>query len=295
MDALQRDDVFGAYRVVRPLGKGSMGQVYLARGPGGVRVALKLLTRRKKVARQRFDREVEVGRAIDHPNVVRVLDHGEVQGVPFLAMEYVRGENLQTVLERHGRLKPRVVLRLTRCLAVGLEEFHGRGLIHRDVKPANLLVTPEGDLKIADMGIVKDPIGSKLTGTGLVVGTPWYLAPELARGKLPSALSDLYAMALVTYLSLTLRFPVRGPRETNFMVFLARLPTARPRPWHPVAVGGPLDQVFQRALDPDPAQRYPTAAALCSAFERAFRAERARGRSVERTQSLPVVEAPEGP
>lgn len=289
MPRLKPGSRFGLYTIRRPLGRGAMGQVFQALDPQGQKVALKLLTAKKKRARDRFLREVEVGTAIDHPNVVRVLDSGEVDGIPFLTMEYIQGKDLGEVLRSIGRFDPRVVLRFSRHLARGLTEFHSRNYVHRDIKPANLLVTPEGHLRIADLGLVHDPLDKKLTHTGMIVGTPWYLSPEQASGKRATAASDCFAMALVLFIALTGTHPFRLPEEEgeeNFLQYLIRLPRATPAPWHSSARDGPLDLLFRRALATDPEDRPGSVRRLAREMEQAFRAEKERGRPVQETQRL---------
>lgn len=282
---------FGPYTILRPLGRGSMGQVLLARDADGQKRAVKLRTSDRPKAHLRFAREIEVGSRLDHPNVVRVVDSGQVRGVDYLAMEYVRGKDLQAILDDVSRLHPRVVLRLTRQLGHGLQAFHEAGFVHRDLKPANILMTPKGALKIADFGLVHDPAATKVTKTGVLVGTPWYIAPEQVRGQGTGPAADLFAMALVVYRCLTGGHPFLLPDEKNPIQYLLRLPKASPRAWHPRAMGGPLDRAFRRAFDQDPAKRYRGPLSFARAVDQAFRAEKGRGRSVAATQRLPAVSA----
>jgi serine/threonine-protein kinase len=291
MASLKVGAYFGPFQILRILGRGSMGQVMLAVGPDKVPVALKLLTATKARAKARFAREIEVGTAIVHPNVVRVFSSGQIGAIPYLTMEFIKGKDLQQVLRSLGRFDPRIVLRFSRHLARGLGEFHKRGFVHRDLKPANLLLTPEGHLRIADLGLVHDPEDQKLTRTGAMVGTPWYASPEQARGKRPTPASDLFAMAIVLYLCLTGQHPFRSPEggEENFMQYLIRLPRAIPHPWHPSAVDGPLDRVFRKAFENNPEDRFGSVRRFARALDQAFRAEKAGGRSVQETQAIPAI------
>jgi eukaryotic-like serine/threonine-protein kinase len=201
----------GRYRIVRRLGAGAMAIVELADDMQLERpVAIKLL--RAGVLddgdlRTRFVREARAAARLSHPNVVRVFDTGQTDGRPFIVMEYVPGQTLAAVLERRRTLPPAEVVDLGMQACAGLAEAHEHGLVHRDVKPQNLILRDDGVLKIADFGIVHGDETTRLTHHGTVLGTAAYLSPEQAAGEDVTAASDLYALGAVLYESLTGRTP----------------------------------------------------------------------------------------
>ena len=193
----------GRYELVRPLGHGAMATVDLVHDVELDRpVALKRLAEnlaRDEDLRRRFLREARLAAKLSHPNVVRVFDVGEADGRPFIAMEYVDGETLADVVARRGTLPPAEAARLGVQACSGLAAAHAAGLVHRDVKPQNLLLGADGVLKLGDFGIAVGHEGTKLTLAGTVLGTAGYLAPEQARGEQVTAAADIYAMGAVLY------------------------------------------------------------------------------------------------
>jgi serine/threonine protein kinase len=232
--------VAGRYEIERPLGHGAMAVVDLARDLElGRAVALKRLAEnlaRDDEIRPRFLREAKLAARLSHPNVVRVYDVGEADGRPFIAMEHVDGESLAELLVRRGRLPPQEAAALGAQAARALAAAHDAGLVHRDVKPHNLLLARDGTLKLGDFGIAFGLEGTKLTVAGTVLGTAAYLAPEQARGERVTAAADVYALGVVLVELLTGRSERTAP-------------------------AGPLAGVLTRCLDADPRQR-PTAAEL---------------------------------
>jgi eukaryotic-like serine/threonine-protein kinase len=176
----------GRFRLEEVLGAGGMALVYRAVDEHtGAPAAVKLLADNlaaDESFRRRFQREARLAARLSHPNVVRVLDAGEYEGRPWLALEYVDGETLAEVLSRRGRLPPAEVVALGRQLCAGLEHAHQAGLVHRDVKPANVLVRADGSATIVDFGIARAHDGRELTEHGSVLGTASYVAPELLTG-----------------------------------------------------------------------------------------------------------------
>jgi eukaryotic-like serine/threonine-protein kinase len=195
--------IVGRYELVRPLGHGAMATVDLAHDVELDRpVALKRLAEnlgRDKDLRRRFLREARLAARLAHPNVVRVFDVGEDDGRPFIAMEYVEGETLADLLARRGALPVAEAARLGVQACSALAAAHAAGLVHRDVKPQNLLLSKGGVLKLGDFGIAVGHDGTKLTLAGTVLGTVGYLAPEQARGEQVTAAADIYAMGAVLY------------------------------------------------------------------------------------------------
>ncbi|HUP64150.1 MAG TPA: serine/threonine-protein kinase, partial [Thermoanaerobaculia bacterium] len=189
------------YRIVAPLGKGGMGEVYRAEDLKlGQQVALKFLPRtleRSPGQLSRLYEEVRIGRQVSHPNVCRLYDIGEWEGNHFIAMEYIDGEDLASLIRRIGRLPHDKAVDLSRDICAGLAAAHGLDVIHRDLKPANVMIDGRGKARITDFGLaalVKD-----LEGTSDIVGTPAYMAPEQLTGGAVTKKTDLYALGLILY------------------------------------------------------------------------------------------------
>jgi eukaryotic-like serine/threonine-protein kinase len=201
------------YRVERTLGRGGMARVDLARDVELDRlVAVKVLADNlagDPKLRERFVREGQLAARLAHPNVVGVLDAGEVDGLPFIVMEYVDGETLADVVRREGALPWERAVGLAVQALDGLEHAHAAGLVHRDVKPGNLLLRRDGELKISDFGIARAVELSGLTEAGMILGTAAYLAPEQARGEEVGPAADVYGLAAVLYELLSGRPPRR--------------------------------------------------------------------------------------
>lgn len=289
MERIRGGTRIGNWKVLRPLGRGGMGAVFLAEEEGGRLAALKVLTLQDERARCRFRREADLGRELRHPNLVQVFDTGEFAGSPYLVMEFVEGRDLAAIARNKGRLPAGQLLELARQLAAGLEVLHGRDLVHRDLKPENLMIDRAGVLRIMDLGLIRDPDATAVTKTGSLVGTPWFMAPEQVTGATATAAADLFAFALILYCLLTGRHPFRHPDERDFLAYLRRLIGTSPRPWHPRAAGGPLDAFFTRGMAREPSARHGSARELAEAFERALSDEtRERPDSVEQTLEIEV-------
>jgi hypothetical protein len=189
------------YRIIALLGRGGMGEVYRADDLKlGQAVALKFLppsVAQDEATLERFRGEVRNARQVSHPNVCRVYDLGEVEGRPFLSMEYVDGEDLASLLKRIGRLPPAKALEIARQLCAGLAAAHDKGLIHRDLKPSNIMIDGQGRARITDFGIAARP--EEAAAEGKLVGTPAYMSPEQLAGKPATVKSDLYALGLALY------------------------------------------------------------------------------------------------
>jgi len=250
--------VAGRYRVERPLGHGAMATVDLARDVELDRpVALKRLAEdraREDDLRKRFVREARLAARLADPHIVRVYDVGEDGGRPFIAMEYVEGETLADLVARRGALPPDEAVELGVQLCHGLAVVHGAGLVHRDVKPQNLLLRKDGALKLGDFGIAFTVVGTRLTVAGTVLGTAAYLAPEQARGEDVTAAADIYAAGAVLYELLAGR-PARSPAT---IAELAEVAEFAP----PEGAPPPLAAVVLSCLAAEPAARPPSAADL---------------------------------
>ena len=251
------------YRIEQPLGQGGMASVYLAHDEELDRpVALKILADNlagDATFRDRFEREAQLAARLSHPNVVRVFDVGESEGRPFIVMEYVEGDTLADELARHGALEPVRAVGLALQICSGLEAAHASGLVHRDVKPRNLLLRPDGVLKIADFGIARAAESTRLTEIGTILGTAAYLAPEQAEGLEETPAADLYSVGAVLYELLTGLVPYAA---TSLVELLAQQQAGPPAP-----IGGvpaSLELAVVRCLEPDPTERPPSAGALAA-------------------------------
>ncbi len=256
------------YRVLSVLGQGGMGVVFLAEDLQlHRRVALKTILPHVAVradARERFLREARAAARIEHEHLVPIFQVGEVNGVPFMAMPLLRGEPLATLLARHSperRLDLPAALRIVRESARGLRAAHEQGLIHRDVKPANLwLETPAGRVKILDFGLARlEGDSADLTGSGTVLGTPAYMAPEQARGEAVDQRVDLFSLGCVLYELLTSRKPFRGETAMSIMMSVGNDMPAAPAT---LVAGLPprLSTLTMRLLAKTPAERPASAA-----------------------------------
>jgi serine/threonine-protein kinase len=238
---------FGGYQVESLLGEGGMGKVYLATGQDQNRVALKLVKQdyaRDETFRRRFSREARIAQTVKHPNVVPVVAVGEQDGIPYMAQRFIDGESLGDKLKREGQLNIPTAVRICADVAAGLEALWATGMVHRDVKPANILLSAEdGQGYITDFGLAKDTQGSILTLPGQALGSMDYMAPEQIRGEEVSAATDIYALGCVMYESLTGRPPfadVQGMR-----ILWAQL---QDEPKNPRELRPELPEEFVRAM-----------------------------------------------
>lgn len=266
---LSEGDEFAGYRVERSLGRGGMGVLYLAIEPGlDRRVALKLIAPEAaadEVFARRFAEESKIAASIEHPNVVPIYAAGEEEGIPYIAMRYVSGSDLGRRLAREGRLEPAAAAALIAQVGSGLDAIHAAGLVHRDVKPANVLLGETGGedhAYITDFGVARNvSTESGLTQTGRFVGTLDYVAPEQISGGAVDARADVYALGCLLFKLLTGEVPY--PRDGEAARLYAHLNDPPPAPsLHATAVPMALDDVAIRAMSKTPEDRYPSAGDL---------------------------------
>ena len=257
----------GRYEILGILGKGGMGAVYRAKDKQlDDVVALKVL--RADVLQEdptlldRFKQEIKLARKITHRNVLRTHDFGEADGMPYISMEYLEGVTLKDLVKGKGALPSGVGLRIAKQMCQGLEAAHQQGVVHRDIKPHNMLILPEtGELKIMDFGIarvseVKGGVAAAgLTTTGTVMGTPDYIPPEQAQGRAADFRSDIYSVGVVLFEIFTGKLPFQG--DSIMSVILNHIQQAPPRPSTVNArVPKELEAIILRCLEKDPANRY---------------------------------------
>jgi serine/threonine protein kinase len=274
---LAEGDEFAGYRIERRLGRGGMGILYLALEPGlQRRVALKLIApeaAEEEVFARRFAEESRIAASIEHPNVVPIYAAGEQDGVAWIAMRYVSGSDLGRRLARDGRLEPAHAVALIAQIGNGLDAIHAAGLVHRDVKPANVLLSGEDGAEhayITDFGVARNlATRSGLTQTGRFVGTIDYVAPEQISGGEIDARVDVYALGCLLYKLLTGQVPF--PREGEAARLYAHLNDPPPAPsMYAPGVSMALDDVVARAMSKQPGDRYPSAGDLGRAAEAAL-------------------------
>jgi serine/threonine-protein kinase len=246
--------VGGRYGVERVLGDGAMAKVVLAEDRElGRRVAVKILDERLAADasfRARFAREARAAASLSHPNVVGVFDVGEADGLPFIVMEHVEGRTLEERLRREGALPPEEVCRIGRQVCAGLEHAHANGLVHRDLKPGNLIERDDGTIKIADFGIARLTDATELTEAGMIVGTAAYLAPEQAEGGEITQAADVFALGVVLYELLT----AKQPWKIDSLAALAGRGSA-PVPELSAETPWTLRDAIERSLERDPLAR----------------------------------------
>jgi eukaryotic-like serine/threonine-protein kinase len=260
----------GRYRIVRKLGTGGMADVYLAEDQElGRRVAIKILNDRHAADDQfveRFRREAKNAAGLSHPNIVSIYDRGTAEGTYYIAMEYLDGRSLKELIVSRGPAPVKVAVDYARQILAAVGFAHRHGIVHRDIKPHNVLVGPEGTLKVTDFGIARSG-ASQMTEVGSIIGTAQYLSPEQARGSPVDQTSDLYSVGVVLYEMLTGQVPFTG--ETPLEIAMKHLSEV-PKPPSELRPDVPhdLDLVVLRALAKDPAERYQTAEEMGADLER---------------------------
>jgi tRNA A-37 threonylcarbamoyl transferase component Bud32 len=279
------------YEVRHKLGAGAFGEVYRAhdrllnRDVAIKRIRLDAFADPGQLedVKKRFLREAQVAARLRHPNIVTTHDIVSTPSSSFIVMELVGGTTLQATIAARGRLTLAETLAVVEPIGSALDHAHAAGVVHRDVKPANVMIEPSGVAKVMDFGIAKEA-GGNLTATGLVMGTPSYMSPEQARGETVDARSDLFSLGCVAYECLTGRRPFEASSVASILV---RVLTEDPPPPDEGALGLPAGTaaVLSRATAKDPAARFPTAAAMVEAL-RALEGPRGA------TQTVGAVAAP---
>jgi eukaryotic-like serine/threonine-protein kinase len=260
----------GRYRIMRKLGSGGMADVYLAEDEElGRRVAIKILNDKHANDEQfveRFRREAKNAAGLSHPNIVSIYDRGEAEGTYYIAMEYLDGRSLKEIVVARGPLPIGDAIEATRQVLTALRFAHRKGVVHRDIKPHNVMADADGRLKVTDFGIARAGV-SQMTEAGSIIGTAQYLSPEQARGAAVDQRSDLYSIGVVLYEMLTGQVPFTG--ESPVEIAMKHLSdTPRPPSLLRPEIPPDLDMVVLRALAKNPEDRFQTAEEMDADLER---------------------------
>ncbi|MCW8140829.1 MAG: protein kinase, partial [Planctomycetota bacterium] len=282
------DDRIQGYEIICPLGRGNMALVFAATQVNLNRVvALKILDPKLLVDQEfveRFLREAQAAARLNHPNIVQVYDYGEAAGRVYLALEFVEGDDAYKALRKGGAMSEAQALRITRDAAVGLGHAHAAGIIHRDVKPANLLLVPRAKpgpddhwvAKVTDLGLARQQTGApgdgQTTRAGTILGSPSYMAPEQAEGKPADFRSDIYALGATLYHLVTGRPPFEAESAIQVIVKKQTERLEDPRALAP-RLSDAAVRVLDRCMARPPADRYPTYEALIEDLERVLRGD----------------------
>jgi serine/threonine-protein kinase len=284
----------GRYMIERQIGSGGMADVYLATDQSlGRKVAIKILSdryARDAAFVERFRREAAAAASLRHPNIVTVYDRGEAMGTSYIAMEYLDGPTLKEEITRRAPLpEPEAVNYATQSLAA-LEAAHRQGVVHRDVKPHNMVLTDEGRLKVTDFGIARAANTQQMTEVGSIVGTAQYLSPEQARGLAVGPESDIYSMGVVLYEMLCGDLPFTGESAVDIAM---KQVSDTPPPLHRKnrLVSPAMEQVVMRALAKDPALRFSSAKGMAEELARVSRGQSASADTQQATRVIAAGEA----
>jgi serine/threonine-protein kinase len=263
----------GRYEIETTLASGGMGAIfrgidYMLRRPVAIKVLHPHLA--QTGAAERFFREGRVLGSLMHPNLATIFDMGSENGLPYLVMEFVDGESLAAIIERDAPLSRAAGMPIALQLCRGLAYMHERGVVHRDIKPQNILITNGDRVRIVDFGIARGPEASEMTAPGWVMGTAQYLAPETVAGEAATARSDLYSLGVVLYRLFTGRLPFDGDDPFAVAMLHRTAPVPEPSRFVP-GINPALAEVLLRLLEKDPDDRYPSAAAVAAALAGAGR------------------------
>ena len=261
----------GRYQLEKTIGTGGMAKVWLAHDRLlDRRVAVKILADRYASDPgfvERFRREASAAAGLSHPNIVTVYDRGETDGSYYIVMEHLPGPDLKEIVRQRGKLAPRQAVDAALQILAALSAAHRRNVIHRDIKPQNVLVAEDGHLKVTDFGIARAGDDAGMTEVGSVIGTAQYLSPEQARGEDVTTASDCYSTGIVLYELLTGRVPFDGEKPVAIaMRQINEVPVA-PRVIVP-QIPPPLNEIVMKALEKRPGSRYRTAEEFSNALLR---------------------------
>ena len=266
---------FGRYRLVELIGEGGMGQVFKAHDTViGRDVAVKVLPPEMATVpgyQERFRREAQVAARLTEPHIIPIHDTGEIDGRLYLVMPIIEGIDVQTVLQREGPMTPPRAVRVIQQLAAALNMAHRHGLVHRDIKPSNALMTADEHVYLIDFGIAHDASATRMTQTGMMVGTFSYMAPERFLAGIVDARADVYALTCVLHECLTGARPFPGDSMEQQIAAHLTADPPKPSTMNPAIPAG-FDQVIARGMAKQPSDRFQTAAELAAAAQHALNA-----------------------
>lgn len=282
----------GRYRITEETGRGGMATVYKAwDAKEGRHVAVKVLHPELTVDVQfvkRFQREATAASTLKHPNIVTVYDVGEEDGLYYIVMEYLQGQPLSRMIQERGHLAFSEAVGILSQVASALDHAHGRGFIHRDVKPSNIIVDEEGRATLTDFGIARYAGVTRLTTTGAAVGTPEYMSPEQCQGKEVDGRGDIYSLGIVLYEMLTGQVPFTADTTPAVLYMHVHEPLPSPCKANPALPQGVQD-VLNKALAKEPARRYTTPTDMATALNRIGARE---GSALTRLRTTPGLGIP---
>lgn len=269
---------YGRYEIIKELGKGSMGMVFQAHDPNlDIQVALKVLRQDRVVSEafvKRFLSEAKALGRLDHPNIVRVYNVDEDAGTVYIAMEFIEGEPLNEVMQKK-KFSPGEIIEFGITVAEALDYAHQKGIVHRDVKPSNILVRPEGRLKITDFGIarIEDPEGHQQTQAGEILGTPAYMSPEQVESKPVDGRSDLFSLGIILYELSTGTRPFKGENLASVFNAIIKGSPLQIREAAP-AIPEELSKIIMKCLEKSPDERFKTGRELAEALKDSIKKEK---------------------
>ncbi|MBN1225043.1 MAG: protein kinase [Candidatus Aminicenantes bacterium] len=289
---LSRGDLFaGRYEIIEDLGEGGMGKVYRAFDKKVKEVvALKLIRPEIGVnikAIERFRNELKIARKISHRNICRMYDLGEEGLIHYITMEYVAGEDLKRFVKRAGSLTSGKAIVIARQVGEGLVEAHRLGVIHRDLKPQNIMIDQEGNARIMDFGIARFVDTDKLTGSGVMIGTPEYMSPEQAELKEVDSRADIYSLGVVLYEMVTGKVPFEG--ETPLSIAMKHK-TEKPKNVREInaLISKELSGIIAKCMEKEPAKRYQTAKELITDLNRVEQGLSTQEREIPKKMKIPT-------
>lgn len=268
---------YGRYQIIKEIGKGSMGVVFQSHDPNlDIQVALKVLRHDRVVSEafvKRFLSEAKVLGRLDHPNIVRVYNVDEAEGTVYIAMEFIEGEPLNEVMLKK-RFSPEEIIEFGITVAEALDYANQKGIVHRDVKPSNILVRPDGRLKITDFGIarIEDPEGHQQTQAGEILGTPAYMSPEQVESKPVDGRSDLFSLGIILYELSTGKRPFKGENLASVFNSIIKESPAQIREMAP-SIPEELSGIIMKCLEKSPDARFKTGNELAEALKDCIKKE----------------------
>ncbi len=258
----------GRYRIIDELDQGGMGRIYTAvQNSLGRLVVIKQMSLEGISSSARFDNEASIASSLQHPNIIEVYDYLKDGDSRYLVMEFVDGLDLATVIERKAPLHPRLAAGVARQVCAALDCAHRHGVVHRDIKPRNVLISRDGAVKLTDFGVAREMGGPELTTEGMVVGTPFYMSPEQASGGTVNFSSDLFSLGIMLYEMVTGKKPFTGGDGQGVVASICRGQYPSPF-WRSPHHDWGLSRIINRALKIRALQRYGSAGKMLEALDR---------------------------